>query len=276
MRGFDAVRDKADGIPSASAICQRLGRSWPRVLDLAVRPVERRAFVLGLQKQTAPFVGDMKAAAVRSIREVALELGQTPSAVAYDELTRGRRGVGGSPNSLSVTKCFGSWDEALAAAAIPAAGRRTGRPRLAAPLVDTIERCVATIGCIPSLRYLRRWAAAMDIPTPHDHPSIAAMVETVRHRFAECGQELAAEVSRAPACPPIPAALPPQRRRHRATRIEALDSLRRYASLYVPVGQVPRQKHYVFWAAQTSGLVAASTLTRFGHFQDLCREAGIA
>ncbi|MHB8719251.1 MAG: hypothetical protein ACYDAC_10230 [Candidatus Dormibacteria bacterium] len=289
MRRWDEQRELTGAVqlPTAAGISKRTRLSWPVVLQVAFADPARRPYMIGTRQAPPPPGRYEPEDCQRTLKAVATRLGRTPGAVEYDEeilnleKERRRRRHATSqldvPRSGRVLAAFGSWDAAVATAGLPACPVPTRAT--APPWEDTLDLCIETTGGLPSRRYLERWCVANDVPQGRPQRLWSETVELVRERRALRGLATPAEVTltnQDPVSRALPASDRPRRGVVAHTRQAALQSLRLYGERYLAPGRAPRQKHYTSVAACDPELIGASTIGKWGRFQDMCRLAGIS
>jgi hypothetical protein len=135
-----------------------------------------------------------------------------------------------------------------------------------------IDQCMSSTGVVPTKEWFRRWARVHDVRVGRFGgenewgPTLEAALQARAMRGADIPD-------RGTPRPELP--VPASRRRARYTRDDALRSLRVYGQRYLRAGQIPRRKHYQVCGAGDQDLITATVFSRFGTFQDLCREAGL-
>ena len=195
------------------------------------------------------------------------------------------------PRSVFILDQFaGDWWAALEAAGMVSAEggegavTRAKRKRLYEqqydhlPAVEVIlEEALEASGAIPNRAYFERWCRHRGTELPPERRwRFDDVVAALQRSREQRGLATPAAARRTRKLPPLPAGARPQPRRRGITRADAMASLRRYAALYLPANALPRQKNYMRASSGDPQLLASHTLQKFGRFQDLCREAGIA
>ncbi|HEX6539835.1 MAG TPA: hypothetical protein VF155_11715 [Candidatus Dormibacteraeota bacterium] len=301
---FDRAQRAANmSLPGAESIRQQLGLTWAQVLRIALNPAERRRLALVHDPDwQLGFDGGGQDLAVQALRAVALRVGDGAplSQVLYDEEARRieqetRRWRSADPvrmpRSVFILEQFsGAWWAALEAAGLlstesgESAVTQAKRKRLyeqrydqLPPVEAILEQALEELGAIPNRAYFERWCRHRGTELPPERTwRFDEVIAALRRSRAERGLATPVAARRSRKLPPLPAGARPQPRRRGVTRGDAMASLRRYAKLYLPANTLPRQKHYMLASSGDALLLASHTLHKFGRFQDLCREAGIA
>jgi hypothetical protein len=275
-----------DDLPTASAICRRLGVVWPLVLKLAFAPAATRGRVLGNHTQRPDFKGDDET--IYSGLRLVAHRAQVPlDRLTYDfervsvDAERARRGRSPLhlPHSDTVVKRLKSWVGACERAGVEPAPPTPPPHSRARPAIEMLDEFISERGLLPYRSWFESWCRAQDIPLGRDARRWDELVAAVRELRTARGEDTPHEPAPRSSLPPIPdhdrVAREGARRPKRRTREEVLASLRLYKTRHLKAGQEPRQKHYYHSAKKDRELLAGSTLIKHGRFQDLCRESGI-
>jgi hypothetical protein len=273
-------------LPSANTIRRRIGLDWSEVLELAFTEPAKRSRWLAPRLKRAQFAGGDETIC-SGLRLIAHRLGTPLDRLSYDleiakvDAERVRRGRAplNLPHSDTVIKRLRSWAGACELAGVEPARRKPPPHHRARPAVELLDEFISARGLLPYRNWFERWCRANDIPLGRDARRWDELVAAVRERRTARGEQTPAEPATRAELPTLPdkagVGRARDRRVKRRSREDALASLRRYKERHLEPGQGPRQKHYMAAARKDRQLLAASTLERQGHFQDLCREAGI-
>lgn len=271
--------------PSAETLRQRFGLPWSTLLEVALAPAGERTLLIGRAAGTDDHFAGSEETLVRALAAVALRLGGPPSALSYDavarqlEAERARRRLPALrlPSSVTIVALFGSWEAALVRARLLEEGEaRKPRTRELPPAWQSLDRFVSETAKLPSRKWFEKWCQAKRIPVGREVKGWPQVVARMRAERAARGEQTPAKVTIATKMPPLPEGEPRgARKRRRATRSDALESLRLYSATLAP-GQLPSQRHYREVARSEMAMVGAATLSKFGRFHDLFREATAA
>ena len=287
VRAFNRLRAAKDPeLPTAQAACARFGVSWPDVRQLAATPAARRGQLHGVKTSGRDDYEFDREEALAILRSVAHALGKTPDRTEYDReanrrVARSKRGglpPEAIPHSQTIADHLGGWEAALAAAGLAplehsfAKGHTRPAKRSAVELVDEF---VTEHGVLPICSYFEDWCRAKDIPLGRDSRDWHAVVAGVNAVRAARGDSTPPVARTRKECPPLPAPAGRHNRRpKRVTRDAAIASLKLYAKRY---GNGARVTTSAYKAAALSDpdLVPLNSVTQFGKWGDLRREAGI-
>ena len=177
QRAWDAARIKTEfrDAPSARAICDRLGMSWPEVTKLAQTAVGERRRRVG--RGGGDYIADWLTPenAIAALRLVARSLGVTE--LGRDAYARERTRMLAAdrpayrhgrqlllPTADQILSLLG-WPEALSAAGLSPgrAGVPTGARR-AVPVIDLLDLCYDAHGTLPTKMEMRAFTTANALP----------------------------------------------------------------------------------------------------------------
>lgn len=288
VRAFNEARGAlVPPLPSAQAICARLGVPWPRVRELALLNAPERAQALGHQLAASHPNTPDDALLLRVLRAAAMSTGQPLAGDGYDRLRpQLERSLAQSactldlPHSATLVARFGSWDAVLTWAGLEVPTGGLPAPKRARPAVELLDEFIDEYGLIPPSSWFPEWCRLNGIPRGRDARRWTQVVADTRAAREARGAETPDRLARLEELPPLPTPGAPQRLVPEGphggySREQVLVSLRRYASEHLPASGRATWRHYRSCATGDAFMVPGGCLSPHGRFQDLCREAGV-
>lgn len=296
QRAFDAVRDQLEGfdghVPSAQRICARLNvdraqrRSWSEWVELALDENASIDQILGRGRTDARAGGPNEEEIRFAIKWVASQTGEIPSAVGYDkareekrqELPRQVRHV--LPTAAQITHMTDTWEKALTIANL--GPREPERANGGVPAADMIRAFVRTNAAWPTKRALEQFGqdAGVRWRRPHqDGVALSAAMADLRREMTASGENPPALTERWSAQrgrPTVDLGAPEFAAAPTATEAwtpeAAIDAVAGW--LQERNGRPATWRAYIADAAGNPLLPQGSTITRFGGWADVRKQAG--
>ncbi len=284
---FDRARAELGiALPSAQALAKRFRLPLAQLIRMAGKDTAARSRAAGTDDANEAENDFPKDLMLRAIRAAGYRCGGVPGVLDYDRMVASdndaREGryvaTNALPHSATIAKRFGSWEAALVEAGFEATAGEVAREALRAESAAVLlDRFISEHGFLPSSGYFSDYCRLSGIPLGRDLKPYAAVIKGARDLRSARGEKtpdaMLAPKDR-PAVEDI-ARAQGQRKQKRATREDALRSLRLYRKEWLKAGSVPTYRDYKEFCKGRPDALAASTIDRNWGFAQMVQEAGI-